>query len=705
MTTEEFKTQLFNTPQQWGSGISYRLKMLKEGGVTLYSVPTFIRWLQKVDGVKNFDGLGVDECRQLYFIDADLCQLYRYDPGTQRVENMHCLSGCGSNPGEVLNPAKIEMDKRTLWIVDKGDEEVNGRVQAFSREHFQIKYIIEDLQRPIDIALDGEGTLYILDSKSKQINVYENSGRKTGVSFGQEQLRTPVGLAIGKDNILYVIDKGYRGFLRFSTKGEFKGVVGNFNKVSEALQFSHIAIDNNGNLFTAAEDSGSIYQFDPDGSYVGVIQIPEATSVSGIVVDHAGNLYVGTDRGIAFLTIQNEYTKEQGIYYSKSLDSGIEACQWHRVALEAELPQKSVFQLYFYASDDLRLKNEIDQIISDPDITTQEKVKILDDKIPASSWVGPEKNPDDMLFRGKRGRYLWLKLVLSTFDDTVAPSITQMKLFYPRISYLRYLPAIYQEDPYSKEFLERFLSLFESVFYDLETDITHVFKYFDPKTVPRAFLSWLSSWLNMALEEEWPEETKRRFIEQASLLYKLKGTPEGIRKLIELYIAKRPVIMEYTSMIKPMVLRKDGQFRLGIDSLLLQTPVRGFRLGDDSILGRVALRDKVQSPEDPFLPLAHRFMVILDLTPEESKKYEKGIRRILNDEKPAHTLYMLRITKGGAGVGIWSYVGVNTRVDDYRPMQIGENAVLGTNLIAFDSDKKGGKVERRSRLGSDTFLR
>ena len=119
-----------------------------------------------------------------------------------------------------------------------------------------------------------------------------------------------------------------------------------------------------------------------------------------------------------------------------------------------------------------------------------------------------------------------------------------MKIFYPRISYLRYLPAIYQEDPVNKDFLERFLSLFESVFYDLEVDISTIARYFDPDTTPPEFLKWLASWVNIAIEDEWQEAMKREFIRQAVPLYSIKGTVEGISRFIEIYTGKRPGILE-----------------------------------------------------------------------------------------------------------------------------------------------------------------
>ncbi|MBE9521886.1 MAG: hypothetical protein IME95_01710, partial [Proteobacteria bacterium] len=93
----------------------------------------------------------------------------------------------------------------------------------------------------------------------------------------------------------------------------------------------------------------------------------------------------------------------------------------------------------------------------------------------------------------------------------------------------------------------------------------------------------------------------------------------------------------------------------------------------------------------------------LDLSPEEFSLYEKGLIRILNQEKPAHTAYNLRIVKE-MRVGIGTYVEISTRVGDYRPMQIGIESVLGTGLIAFDDAEQCGKVERRSKVERDTFL-
>ena len=224
--------------------------------------------------------------------------------------------------------------------------------------------------------------------------------------------------------------------------------------------------------------------------------------VCGLANDLKGNLYVSCDQGIALLSTLQTSTMSKGCYYSRTLDSGIQKCEWHRLAFESDMPSKTILEVSYHASDDSSLKNMINEILANPEQSLQAKAESIDGLIP---WTEPVRNPQDMLLLGETGRYLWLKLELATLDEMVKPTLTQMTVYYPRISYLRYLPAIYQENPLSKDFLERFLSIFESLFNDVETEICHVFEYFDPNTAPQDFLTWLASWLNFALEEDWPQ--------------------------------------------------------------------------------------------------------------------------------------------------------------------------------------------------------
>ncbi|MCE8425211.1 MAG: hypothetical protein J5U17_05480 [Candidatus Methanoperedens sp.] len=705
----------------------------------------------------NPAAVALDECGLVYVLDSTSCKFYCYDVLSGKRIGTSCIGGCGKDIGKFYDPKKIIFDTYTLWVLDMG----NKRLQGFSRENYQIKYVIdkfigdnnipEYIKNPVDFIMDKKGNIYILDLrgyKNSKILKYDNHGIQIKLPQSCfKELNEPLSLTVGKENILYILDKkckngedkGFKAcILKFSDEGKYLGYIDLAIPVdNESNQYqdfvpSIITIDKNGIFFIA--DAEFIYQFAPDGSFIGTVQIPGLKDeITGIAVDNKNNLYVSCNKGIASFSMQSRFTKEKGYFYSRTLDNGKEKSQWHGLSLEGNIPPKAVIEVYYYSVNDLNLKESIDKIISDPEKSIINK-RISIENIINNKWIGPEilsiseksgKKPNtlndeilyleqktrlDMLFRENTGRYLWVKIALSTVDENLSPSIDQMKVFYPRKSYLGYLPAIYQEnpigqdDPVSKDFLERFLSIFETVFYDLETRIYDIYKYFDPDTVDsKLFLNWLASWLNIAIEDKWDENIKRTFIRDAYTLYKQKGTLAGIEKLIEIYTGKKPLIREPSRIGKPMILNDKGTFRLGINSLLLKTPVRGFRLGEDSILGRAALIDGdiFEVSGNPY-SISHWFTVVLDLSLKDNTFDENMLKRILDREKPAHTMYNLIFTgdmKGGSEV----YVGMNTMMPDQEHFILGDNSIIGSGILMMGGEH-AGKVELHSKVEKDAEL-
>lgn len=682
MKEREFKTQIFKTASQWGSGLFYGLEILEEGGCTLPYVPVVSTQLDPVIGIASPAVLAADCCGILYILNRVNHRIYKYDPATGVSERIFC-------PEYLNEPSRMVLSGKRLWSADAAQ----GEIRVCSLAHGQTIISIDLLEQPVDLTVNGAGDIYALDGKTKLIYRFDRHGSFIK-SFGEPPcLKEPVSIAVGKDDMLYVADKGSGRFLMFSKDGDYLGAGGSFGNMGTPVI---IIGDAEGGGFMLA-DSGEVYRFDQDGISSEKVRFPEeAGPVIWLAYDGCGKLYASTQNGIYVLISEKVFTKKKGFYYSKTLDSGTIENRWHRLVLQADMPAGTVADIYSYASDDEALKHLVDNAVADPAKTTQEKADAIDSIIP---WTGPEKNPKDMLFKVKAGRFLWVKLSLATYDDKAAPVVREMKVFYPRISYLRYLPAIYQEDQASRDFLERFLSLFESIFYDIEIEISEITRYLDPDTTPPEFFRWLASWVNIAIEEDWQEETKREFIREAVRLYTMKGTVGGISRFIEIYTGKTPVILEHALAGNPVVL--GGPFRLGINAMIVKTPIRGFRLGDDSILGRVALKDVVYAQEDPFLTSAYRFTVLVDLTQDERDRYEKGLKSIIADGKPAHTAYGLRIA-GALTAGAGNYVGISTIVGEYDPLRLGSSVVGGGLLLA--EGEEGGRVGERSCIGTDTRL-
>lgn len=181
--------------------------------------------------------------------------------------------------------------------------------------------------------------------------------------------------------------------------------------------------------------------------------------------------------------------------------------------------------------------------------------------------------------------------------------------------YLNYLPAVYQKD----DMMGRFLMLFESFWKPIEVQVDSAAYYFDPRTAPIDFLPWLASWLDLELDERWPEERLRLLIRWAIALHRSRGTRWGLLKYLEIYTGRQAKVIEKIS--------------------------NNFVLGPEATLGPSIALGRGNVP--------HTFTVELQLPPldindrQERQRQEKIRRRtiesIIEMQKPAHTLYTLNL--------------------------------------------------------------
>ena len=177
-------------------------------------------------------------------------------------------------------------------------------------------------------------------------------------------------------------------------------------------------------------------------------------------------------------------------------------------------------------------------------------------------------------------------------------------------AYLKYLPALYTEQD---EFMGRWLMLFESFWKPIDRQIDDIYYYFDPKYAPPDFLPWLASWVDLTLDEQWPEEKRRQLLLAMVMLYRRRGTRRGLQEYLEIYTGCKPQITEHGA----------HNFRLG----------KSNRLGPSVALGRQNV--------------PHTFSVGLHLPRAENEQKRQERRRkieaIIESEKPAHTSYTLNI--------------------------------------------------------------
>ncbi len=179
-----------------------------------------------------------------------------------------------------------------------------------------------------------------------------------------------------------------------------------------------------------------------------------------------------------------------------------------------------------------------------------------------------------------------------------------------RGSYIRYLPALYVRDA----LMGRLLMLFESFWAPISQQITHIDKYFDPTVAPPEFLTWLSSWLDLALDENWPDDRRRELIRSARRLYAKRGTRVGLQEYLEIYT--------------------------GGDVQIIEHKAQNARIGRPLILGQGMALGRENSP--------HTFAVVLRLPrahveAQGEAYWQSMVQKLIDKEKPAHTSYTLQI--------------------------------------------------------------
>lgn len=305
-------------------------------------------------------------------------------------------------------------------------------------------------------------------------------------------------------------------------------------------------------------------------------------------------------------------------------------CLWHRLCVDACIPPQTQVQVETRAAD------VPSDFVLQPWQLQPVLYKRSAPEVPYSPlWseadqVKPHIGTWELLFQQVQGRYLQIRLTLKG-DRRTTPAIRALRVHYPRFSYLReYLPNVYQQDPTSMSFLDRFLANPEGILTTLEGLIAQVQTLFDVRTIPSDALEWLASWMGLALEPNWSDYQRRLLIAQAPYFFQRRGTQLGLLQaiLLTLYPNFGPrIFQDDITQLCPTV-------RI-VESFLTRTQP-GVAAGDPT---ETTLNTTNNVKQDAQVR-AHRFAVILPTTIDAST--QELVRRIVDLEKPAHTAFTIK---------------------------------------------------------------
>jgi phage tail-like protein len=559
-------------------------------------------------------------------------------------------------PDILAQPTGLALDRRGyLYVADPAA----ARVVVFDPDDGTVRAILGGggpvgaLQKPIDVATSPSGFVYVADCQGGRIAVF-SSGMKPLAAFATASAPSkparPIAVMIDTDGNLLVADAWWPRLFTYSPDGTRLADV-DLSTLVAPLAGGELALAGLRRAYGDRQPRFLVGSCGPCGT-------PR---------DDGGARLAEVQRALRLLSLAlGRRFEPAGIFISRALDSGRPGTQWHRVSVEfnGDPPAGTRVMIQTFASDDPRPA--------------------------APDWMAPslQNGPPipfttdvpEQLVQSPRGRYLWVRVTLASTTGEGTPSLRAIRAWYPRVSWLDLLPTAYRRDPQSAAFLDRFLALFEHVFTGIEDRYVEFSKQLDLDAAPLDVINWLAALVDLAFDPSWPLERRRALVGEAMLLYRTRGTIAGIERYVEIYTGSRPEIVEgwLERPERPAFLGRPGSV-LGCGLPLLGRGASSGQLPDDQLWQRYA----------------HRFTVFAYIDNDCDKDVVLGaVERIVEVNKPAHTVSRIEAVFPSARVGIQSRVGLDLVLGAATAM----GTPLGDGSVPPTSDYTAGT------LGVDTVL-
>lgn len=691
----------------WRAALLDRVSANRSDGTLRLAAASGGRSLTEAGG--SFGGLvppanvAVGADGSVFLLDQASATLRKFDACECRFLTVPCLGGVGSGARQVNSPGGIASSRGNLFIADTG----NRRLAVYALRGYVLRGFWQPPAAelpvewsPVAVAADSRGRIFVADPANGSVHRFSRHGVwETRIA----NLGALTHLAVDCCDRLYVQQAATPQVTVFNRAGQVLGTVDSVDAIAGRFGRLPFRVDANGAL-----DFAERCAYDQHGDQL----------TSGAAAD--------------VLKFESS-----GTFLSDALDSRIYRCVWHRIVLSGCVPSGNSITVRSYTSE---IAQPLDVILGLPDEAWS----------PAQTAVAVDGQWDTLL-RSAPGRFLWLRLELLG-GTRGSPCIERIRIEFPRISLRRYLPAVFAEDPAGSDFIDRFLAIFDTTFRSIEQHIDEQAALFDPDSAPATaatgatpdFLSWIASWIGINVDRSSPVAERRRFIRESARLYDLRGTRNGLWKLLTLFLGMTPRSGSPASSIRhcapirsncdppptctawepPPLVLEHFQLRrwlfVGAGRLGDQAALWGQRIVNRSQLDVAARADcsqliSSQDPyRDPFHVYASKFTVFVPACIQESPRRKKGLENLLAAESPAHTQWHIEYVAPRFRIGVQSMVGYDAVVGRYpkEAVTLGTTMLNHTTVLSEGDDGRGAdgrarpglRIGVRAQVGASTRL-
>lgn len=326
------------------------------------------------------------------------------------------------------------------------------------------------------------------------------------------------------------------------------------------------------------------------------------------------------------------------------INSGFKENEWNKIKLYTEIPEETSIAIE-YATFSKKILDNIG-IHNYKNINDIEKGQF--NKLISELNFYKSEYFDEILLHGN-GQLLIIKLKLNG-RRTSSPVIEKIRIYHKKESYIKYLPELFQHQK-QKEFLERYLMIFESMNEEIEETVDQISRKFDLNKCDFSFLKYIAGWLSLDVDVTWSEEKLRRLLLEYKEIYDYRGTSKFLKRILEIYLNAEITIVENSS-----INYSSEELTAELKEILYQN------FGKDNFNVTILCSRKTQL----------------------SERERNSISRIIKNSVPPYCKYNFVELYNYLSLTDHTYLGMNTKISDISELRLDDETILPFNTLLND---------------------